>query len=94
MLVAGFIVGVPLLVFIVFLVSLRRIGRAGVRQYQSGGENSVNIQSGGNLCHPRCACYMTSALGISTPRLVRGRLCEMHFLNTGRWPEWCRGPQV
>lgn len=91
--IAGFAVGVPLVIFIGFVLGTRKLGRAGIRQYQLGGDDSVNFQSSGSLT-PRCACYVTSDKGISAPRQVRGRLCEAHYLNTGQWPEWCRGPKV
>lgn len=90
------IVSIVLVVAVCWLgvLGLRKLGRNGIRQYQFGGENSVNIQSARDVTsHPRCACYMTSDLGISAPRLVRGRTCEMYFLNNGEWPAWCRGPE-
>jgi hypothetical protein len=87
MLTAVFVVGIPLAAFIAFVLGCRRIGNAGVRIYER------DMHPDGRP-HPRCACYVTSAMGISEPRLIRGRTCEIYFLNEGCWPEWCHGREA
>jgi len=79
--------GIPLILFAAFVIGCRKLGQAGVREYQLAETHDP-------AAHPRCACYYTSAMGLSEPRFIRGRICEMYYLNYGKWPEWCRGPET
>jgi hypothetical protein len=92
MAIAIVIIGVPLIIFIGFVLGTRKLGNAGVREYQFGIDDAPD----GPDRHPRCACYYSTEGGPwagGGPRWVNGRLCEEYFLSYGQWPPWCHGPE-
>jgi hypothetical protein len=86
--VLGIMVGVSTL-FLLFAWGMRKLGNAGVKIHHLR-DDGRNIDP--RL--PRCACYDTDGGPYGVPHWVNGRTCEMYFINYGKWPEWCRGPQV
>jgi hypothetical protein len=85
---ANLALGLPVIGFITFIISLRRVGEAGVKVHRlrDDGRNAEPRL-------PRCACYETDGGPYGLPHWVNGHNCEMYFLSKGCWPAWCRGPR-